>query len=69
MKIFVKTLSGKMITLELEPNDTILSCKLKLQDLEGTPSFRQYLTCGTIGLKEDERTFPDYNIPNEEHFD
>eukprot|EP01040_Poterioochromonas_malhamensis_P018804 gene18804-22038_t len=65
MKIFVKTLSGKTLTLELEPSDTILSCKLKLQDLEGTPYFRQYLTFGTIGLKEDERTFADYNIPNE----
>ena len=36
MQVFVKTLTGKTITLEVEPADTIDSVKQKLQDKEGT---------------------------------
>jgi ubiquitin C len=34
MQIFIKTLTGKTITLDVEPSDTILNVKLKIKDKE-----------------------------------
>lgn len=39
MQIFVKTLTGKIITLEFESNDTIADVKDKIEDIEGTEIF------------------------------
>ena len=64
MKIFIQTVTGKLIPFDVKPNDKIEKVKLKFQEQEGLHPELQRLIFSGIQL-EDNKTFADYNIKNE----
>ena len=64
MQIFVKTLTGRTVTLIVAEDDTILNVKVKLKEKDGVPVDEQRLLFGGHQL-EDEYTLQHYNVQKE----
>ena len=65
MKIYVKTLTGNTITIQIEQSDTIENLKAKIEDMEGIPAGQQTFVFKGEGNFDRRKTLSDYYIENE----
>jgi len=65
MQIFVKTLTGKTITLQVEASDIVNGVKAKLEEKEGIPICHQTLVYGNKLLAGDKKSLSFYGVSNE----
>ena len=61
MQIFVRNLSGKTITLEVDNSDTVASAKCKIEDKDGLPAYRQCLVYGG-GEMQNDKHLGEYHV-------
>ena len=65
MQLFIKMLSDRKFTIDVEPSDTLENLKAKILAAEGIPSYQQWLIFGGNHLVEDGKSLADYGICNE----
>jgi hypothetical protein len=65
MKLFVKTLAGSVVALEVSSTDTLESVKKRVEEQNGIPVCQQRIIFNRQALEDDSRSLADLNIPDE----